>query len=58
MKLVKMRKVDEETNLECWTPSKKWCEINTWQDSISYEIDLSKELDADCNFPKLHLMSH
>jgi len=23
--LLKMRKLDEETNAETWTPSKKWC---------------------------------
>jgi hypothetical protein len=32
--------------------------MNAWQDYNSYEIDLSKELDADFNFPKSHLMSH
>jgi len=56
--LVKKRTVDEETNAETWTPSKKRCEMNAWQDYISHEIDISKELDADFNFPKIHLMSH
>ena len=32
--------------------------MNTWQDHISHEIDVFKELDADCNFPKNNLMSH
>jgi hypothetical protein len=32
--------------------------MNTWRDYISHEIDISKELDADFNFPKIHLMSH
>jgi len=55
--LVKKRKVDEETNAETWTPSKERCEMNAWQDNISHEIDVSKELDADFNIPKIHLMS-
>jgi len=32
--------------------------MNAWQDHISHEIDISKQLDADFNFPKIHLMSH
>jgi len=56
--LVKKRKVDEETNAETWMPSKKRREMNAWQDYIIHEIDISKELEADCNFPKIHLMSH
>jgi hypothetical protein len=56
--LVKKRMVDEETNATTWMPSKKWREMNAWQDYISHEIDISKELDADFNFPKIHLMSH
>jgi len=56
--LVKKRKVDEETNAETWTPPKKRRKMNAWRDYISHEIDVSKELDADFNFPKIHLMSH
>ena len=56
--LVKMRKVDEETNAETWTPSKKLHEMNAWRDYISYKIAVSKELDADSNSPKIHIMSH
>jgi hypothetical protein len=56
--LMKKRKVDKETNAESWTPSKKRCEMNTWRDYISHDIDVSKQLDADFNFPKIHLMSH
>jgi len=56
--LVKKRKVDEETNAETWTPSKKRREMNAWRDYISHEIYVSKELDADFKFPKIHLMSH
>jgi hypothetical protein len=55
---VKKRKVDEESNADTWTPSKKTCEMNAWRHSISHEINTSKELDADCNFLKVHLMSH
>jgi len=56
--LVKKWKVDEETNAGTWMPSKKRREMNAWQDYISQEINVSKELDADFNFPKIHLMSH
>jgi hypothetical protein len=52
------RTVDEETNAETWTPSNMWREMNAWRDYISHQIDVSKELDADINFPKIHLMSH
>jgi hypothetical protein len=56
--LVKKQKVDEETNVHSWTPSKKRREINAWQDYICDKINISKELDANFNFPKIHLMSH
>jgi hypothetical protein len=56
--LVQKRKVDEETNAETWTPSKKRRKMNTWRDYFSHEVDVSKELDADFNCPKTHLMSH
>jgi len=56
--LMKTRKVDEEPNSDCWTPSKKWREMNAWRDFISPEIDISKEFDADFIFPNIHLMSH
>jgi len=56
--LVTKRKVDEETYAETWTPCKKRRERNAWRDYISHQIDVSKELDADFNFPKIHLMSH
>jgi len=56
--LVKKRKVDEETNAETWTPSKKRCEMNAWRDYISHDMDVSKEVDADLNIPKINLMSH
>jgi len=32
--------------------------MNAWWGYISHEIDISKELDADFNSPKIHLMSH
>jgi len=56
--LVMKRKVAEETNAETWTPSIMPSEMNTWPDDISHEIDVSKELEADFNIPKIHLMSH
>jgi hypothetical protein len=56
--LVKKRKVDEETNAETWMPSMTPHEMNAWRDCVRHKIDVSKELDADFNFPKIHLMSH
>jgi len=38
--LVKKRKVDEETNAETCTPSKKRREMNAWRDHISHKIDI------------------
>ena len=32
--------------------------MNPWRDYIRHEIDVSKELDADFNFLKIHLISH
>jgi len=55
--LVKKRKVHKETKADSWTASKKWCEMNAWQDYISHKMDIPKELDADFNFPKIHLIS-
>jgi hypothetical protein len=37
--------------------SKKQREMNTVWDYISHEIDISKELDTDFNFPKNHIIS-
>jgi hypothetical protein len=56
--LVKKRKVDEETNPDSCTPSKKGCKMNPWRDYISHKIYISKELDADFNFLKIHLMCY
>ena len=53
---MKKRKVDEETNADSWTLSKKWRKMKSWQDYFSHEINISKELDADFNFRKIHLM--
>jgi hypothetical protein len=58
MELVKKRTVDKETNAEAWTPSKEQCEMNAWRDYTRHEIDIAKKLDADFNFPKIHMMSH
>jgi len=54
--LVKKRKVDEETNAETWMLSKKWLKMKALRDYISHQIDVSKELDANFNFLKIHLM--
>jgi len=56
--LVKKPEVEEETNAENWMASNKWHKMNFWREYISHEIDVSMELDADFNFPKIHLMSH
>jgi len=56
--LVKKGKVDEETTAESWTRSKMRRKMNAWQDHISHEIDISKELDTNFNCLKIHLMSH
>jgi hypothetical protein len=55
---VKKRQVEEETNAGSWMRSRKRREMNASRDYISHKIDISKELDADFNFPKIHLMSH
>jgi len=47
MELVKKQIVDEETNAETWTPSKRRHKMNAWQDYTSHEKDISMELDAD-----------
>jgi hypothetical protein len=56
--LVKKRKVDQETNAETWSPSKKRCEMDAWRHFISHGIDISQELDADFNFPMILLIFH
>jgi hypothetical protein len=56
--LMTKRMVDKETNDDTWTPSKKRAEMNASQDYISHKIEISKELDADFHFAKIHLMSH
>jgi hypothetical protein len=32
--------------------------MNAWRNCINHEIDVSKELDTDFDFPRIHLMSH
>ena len=56
--LMKKRKVDKETNAGTLTLSKKWRKMNAWRDYINHKIDVSKVLNADFNFPKIHLMSN
>jgi hypothetical protein len=38
--------------------SKKRREMNAWRDYVSYQIDVSKEFDANFNFAKIHMTSH
>jgi len=56
--LVKKRKFDKERNADTLMPSKKRGGMYAWRDGISHEMDISKELDADFNLPKIHLMPH
>jgi hypothetical protein len=56
--LVKKRKVDQDLHAETWMLSKKRRKMNAWLDYISHEIDVSNELDADFDCPKIHFMSH
>jgi hypothetical protein len=42
MELVKKLKVDDETNVDSWTPSKTRLKMNSFWHFISHEIDLSK----------------
>jgi len=54
---VKMQKSDKEINAETWTPSKNRHKMNAWWEHIIHEIDVSNELDANINIPRIHLMS-
>jgi len=56
--LVKKRNVDEDTNADHWMPSKRRHKMNAWRGYISHKLDVSNMLDADFNFPKIHLVSH
>jgi hypothetical protein len=56
--LVKKRKVQKYTNAETWTPYNKRRKMSDWRGYIRHKIHISKELDADFNLPKIHLMSH
>jgi len=58
MELVKKGKVDKETNAATCTPSIQRRKMNAWRDYIRYEIDVSRELDADIIFWKIRLVSH
>jgi len=56
--LVKKGKVDDETYADTWTLSTKQCKINSWPNFFNHRKHVSNKLDADFNFPKIHLMSH
>jgi len=55
--LMTKQNVDRETNSVTGTLSKKRCKMNARWGYISHKIDVSKELDADFNCLKIHLMS-
>jgi hypothetical protein len=40
--LVKNQKVDEETNVDSWTPANMRCEMNAWRDYLSHGIDIPR----------------
>jgi len=56
--LVMKRKVHKATNAKTWTLSKMPHQMNPGRDYIWHGIDVSKELDADFKFLKIHLVSH
>jgi hypothetical protein len=56
--VVKKRKVNEETNADSLARSKKRRKMTAWLDYISHQIHISNEINADFNFPTIHLMSH
>jgi hypothetical protein len=58
MELMKKQKVDKKTNAATWMLSNRQHEMNAWWDYISHKIDVSKELDANFKFLKIHVMSH
>jgi hypothetical protein len=49
--------VDEETDHKTWMPSKMGSKMNAWGSYISHKIEVSKELDANFNIPKIHFMT-
>jgi hypothetical protein len=56
--LVKKRNVNKETNADCWMTPKKGREMSAWRNYSSHQIDISNQLDANYDSPKIHLMSH
>jgi hypothetical protein len=50
--------VDEKTNAESWTRSKRWCGINALQDNISHKVIVSIELDGEYNVRTIQFRSH
>jgi hypothetical protein len=54
---MKKRNVDKKTNAERGAPSNMRHEMNAWLDFVSPEIDVSNELDAVFNFPRIHMNS-
>ena len=54
--LVENRKVDKKTHAETWTLYNQQSETTAWWDYICHVIDVSKELDANIDFPNIPLM--
>jgi hypothetical protein len=56
--LVKKRQIVKPRSAETCMLSKKWREMNPGKDYIRHGIDISKELEANFNIPKIHVKSH
>jgi hypothetical protein len=56
MEHMKQGKVDNETNAETWTRSRKRGEPNACQECISHVIAVFNELDAEVDFLMIQLM--
>jgi hypothetical protein len=50
--------IELETNSQASMPSKKWCEINTCHDFITYEIDVPNQSGANFTFLQIYMVSH
>ena len=52
MELLNKRKLDEKTNAETWTKSKKRCEITAGRDYISHETGSATNISARPELPR------
>jgi len=55
---VKKRMVYMETNDKYWRASKMRHKMITCQDYISHKFDVFEKLDANLNWPRMHVVSH